>query len=136
MPTQNLITIAILWPLAQWGIDIVGLLPTTPTQKNLLLVQAVAFASIKDKDVVQYVWKNIVCRFRIPQSIVTEIGPQFDSRVVDPTRSTSLPDSLLNEKKKWVDFQVLENPSPRRNDFALESPLTFYFHFFLKKLGK
>ena len=25
-------------------------------------------------------WKNIVCRFGIPQLIVTENGPQFDSR--------------------------------------------------------
>ena len=37
------------------------------------------------------------------------------------------------EKKMWVDFRVLENPSPRRNGFALESPLTFIFIF---KLGK
>ena len=29
-----------------------------------------------------------------------------------------------------VDFRVLENLSPRRNGFALESPLTFYFIFF------
>ena len=27
----------------------------------------------------------------------------------------------------WVDFRVLENPSPRRNGFTLESPLTFIF---------
>ena len=26
----------------------------------------------------------------------------------------------------WVDFQVLENPSPRGNGFALESPLTLF----------
>ena len=38
-----------------------------------------------------------------------------------------------NEKKMWVDFRVLENPSPRRNDFSLESPLTFIFIF---KWGK
>ena len=38
-----------------------------------------------------------------------------------------------NEKKIWVDFRVLENPSPRRNSFALESPLTFIFIF---KWGK
>ena len=38
-----------------------------------------------------------------------------------------------NEKKMWVDFQVLENPSPRGNGFALESPLTFIFIF---KWGK
>ena len=34
-----------------------------------------------DKDVVQFVWKNIVCRFGIPQSIVSDNGPQFDSIV-------------------------------------------------------
>ena len=52
------------------GIDIVGLLPTAPAQKKLLLVatyyfskwiKAEDFTSIKDKDVVQFVWKNIVC---------------------------------------------------------------------------
>ena len=49
--------------------------------------------------------------------------------VVDPTRSTSRRDLLLNEKKMWVDFQILENPSPRRNSFSLESPLTFCCYF-------
>ena len=44
-------------------------------------LEAEAFASINDKDVVQFVWKNIVCRFGIPQSIVTNNGPQFNSRV-------------------------------------------------------
>ena len=48
---------------------------------------------------------------------------------MDPTRSTSRRDSLLNEKKMWVDFRVLENPFSRRNSFALESSLTFCFYF-------
>ena len=26
-------------------------------------------------------WKNFVCRFRIPQSIITDNGPQFDNKV-------------------------------------------------------
>ena len=54
---------------------------------------------------------------------------------MDPTRSTGRHDSLLNEKIMWVDFQVLENPSTRRNDFALESPLTFYFYFIKGKIN-
>ena len=37
------------------------------------------------------------------------------------------------EKKMRVDFRVWENPSQRRNGFALESPLTFIFIF---KWGK
>ena len=72
---QDLISISSLWPFAQWGIDIVGPLPTAPAQKKLLLaatdyfnkwVEAEAFSSIKDRDVTQFIWKNIVCCFGIP----------------------------------------------------------------------
>ncbi|RVW67554.1 Pol polyprotein [Vitis vinifera] len=42
-------------------------------------VEAEAYASIKDKDVTKFVWKNIVCRFGIPQTIIADNGPQFDS---------------------------------------------------------
>ncbi|RVX00853.1 Retrovirus-related Pol polyprotein from transposon 17.6 [Vitis vinifera] len=42
-------------------------------------VEAEAYASIKDKDVTKFVWKNIVCRFGIPQIIIADNGPQFDS---------------------------------------------------------
>ena len=48
---------------------------------------------------------------------------------MDPTRSTGRRNSLLNEKKMGVDFRILENPSPRRNSFSLESPLTFFCYF-------
>ena len=43
-------------------------------------IEAKAFASIKDKDVTQLIWKNIVCRFDILRSIVSYNGPQFHSR--------------------------------------------------------
>ena len=67
-----------------------GPFPTAPAQKKLLLVatdyfskwiEAEAFASIKDRDVTRFIWKNIVCRFGIPKSVVSDNGPQFDSRV-------------------------------------------------------
>ena len=48
---------------------------------------------------------------------------------MDPTRSMGQRDSPLNEKKMWVDFRILKNPSPRRNNFSLESPLTFCCYF-------
>ena len=90
MSAQDLATVTSPWPFAKWGINIIGPLPTTPAQKKLLLVatdyfskwiEAKAFTSIKDKDVTQFVWKNIVCRFGIPQSIITDNGQQFDSKV-------------------------------------------------------
>ena len=87
---QDLISISSPWPFAQWGIDIVGPLPTAPAQRKLFLVatdyfskwiEAETFTSIKDKDITQFVWKNIVCRFGIPGSIVSDNGLQFDNRV-------------------------------------------------------
>ena len=41
-------------------------------------MEAEAYVSIKDKDVTKFVWKNI-CRFGIPQIIIFDNGPQFDS---------------------------------------------------------
>ena len=89
-PVQDLISISSPWPFAQWGNDIVGPFPTASAQKKLLLVatdyfnkwiEAEAYASIKDRDVTWFIWKNIVCRFGIPKSIVSDNGPRFDSRV-------------------------------------------------------
>ena len=89
-PVQDLVSISSSWSFAQWGIDIVNLLPIAPTQKKLLLVatdyfskwiEADAFSSIKDRDVTWFIWKNIVYRFGIPRSIVFDNGPQFDNRV-------------------------------------------------------
>ena len=87
---QDLVSISSPWPFTQWGIDIVGPFPTAPAQKKLLLVatdyfskwiEAEAFASIKDRDVTWFIWKNVVCRFGIPRSIVSDNESQFDSWV-------------------------------------------------------
>ena len=87
--SQDLMSITSPWPFAQWGIDMVWSLPTALAQKKLLLattdyfnkwIEFEAFASIKDKDVTQIIWKNIVCWFGIPRSIVSDNGPQFNRR--------------------------------------------------------
>ena len=89
-PLQDLVSISSPWPFAQWGIDIVGPFPTAPAQKKLLLVatdyfskwiEAEAYTSIKYRDDTRFIWKNIVCRFDIPKSVISDNEPQFDSRV-------------------------------------------------------
>ena len=69
MSFETLNPITSPWPFTQWGMDIVGPLPTMTVQKKFLLiatnyfskwVEAEAYASIKDKDVMKFVWKNIV----------------------------------------------------------------------------
>ena len=42
-------------------------------------VEAEALATIIEIKVQNFVWKNIVCRFGIPRTIISNNGRQFDS---------------------------------------------------------
>lgn len=41
-----------------------------------------AYASIKEKDLTKFVWKNIVCQFEISHAIVMDNELQLDSSVL------------------------------------------------------
>ena len=43
-------------------------------------VEAEALANIRDVDVKKFVWRNIVTRFRVPKSLASDSGLQFDSK--------------------------------------------------------
>ena len=82
-------TITSLWPFAQWGIDIVDPLPLGKSQVKFLLVaidyftkwvEAEALATITEAKIQNFVWKNIICKFGIPLTIISDNGWQFDSQ--------------------------------------------------------
>ena len=82
-------TITSPWPFAQWGIDIMGPLPQGKKKVKFLLVaidyftkwvEAEALAMITEAKVRSFVWKNIVCRFGIPQTIISDSGRQFENQ--------------------------------------------------------
>ena len=89
IPAERLTTIASPWPFAQWGIDIVNPLPLGKSQVKFLLVatdyftkwvEVEALATIKEARIQNFVWKNIICRFGIPLTIISDNGRQFDSQ--------------------------------------------------------
>ena len=66
-----------------------GPLPQGKRQMKFLLVaidyftkwvEAEALATITETKVQNFVWKNIVCRFGIPRTIISDNGRQFDSQ--------------------------------------------------------
>ena len=84
-----LTTIASLWPFAQCGINIVGSLPWGKGQVKFLLfaidyftkwVEAEALLTITKAKIQSFVWKSIICRFKIPQKIISDNRRQFDSQ--------------------------------------------------------
>ena len=71
------------WPFAQWGIDIMGSLPQGKRKVKFLLVaidyftkwaEVEALSTITKAKVRSFVWKNIVCRFKKPQTIISDNG--------------------------------------------------------------
>ena len=70
--------------------DIIGPFPTTLRQLKFLVVnidyftkwvKAKALANITEKNVRNFVSKNITCRYGIPKALVSDNGKQFDNDV-------------------------------------------------------
>lgn len=80
---KNLMPISSPWPFAQWGIDLIGPIPTRKGQVRFAIVavdyftkwaEAEPLATTTEAKVRNFVWRNLICRFRIPHVIITITG--------------------------------------------------------------
>ena len=87
-PARHLNPISSPWPFAQWGLDILSPFPRAIGNQRFVLVavdyftkwaEAETLANIRDVDVKKFVWKNIVTRFRVLDTLISDNGLQFDS---------------------------------------------------------
>jgi transposase InsO family protein len=85
LPAQALQTIPITWPFAVWGLDLVGPLQKAPGSFTHLLVAIDKFSkwievrplnNIRSEQAVAF-FTNIIHRFGVPNSIITDNGTQF-----------------------------------------------------------
>ena len=76
------------WPFTQWGLDIMGPFPTTIRQLKFLVVnidyftkwvEAETLATITEKNVRNFVWRNIISRYGIPRVLISGIEKLFDN---------------------------------------------------------
>jgi transposase InsO family protein len=88
LPAQALQTIPITWPFAVWGLDLVGPLQKAPRGYTHLLVAIDKFSkwievrplnNIRSEQAVAF-FTNIIHRFGVPNSIITDNGTQFTGR--------------------------------------------------------
>ena len=88
-PTGHLNLVNSPRPFAQWGLDILCSFPQATGNQKFVLVaidyftkwaEVEALANIRDVDVKKFVWKNIVMRFGVLDSLIYDNGLQFDSR--------------------------------------------------------
>nr|KYP51927.1 Retrovirus-related Pol polyprotein from transposon 17.6 [Cajanus cajan] len=88
-PAEQLHCIAPAWPFATWGADILGPFPVAKGQCKFLIVavdlftkwiEAEPLASISAHQVQNFLWRNVITRFGIPHTLVTDNGLQFTDR--------------------------------------------------------
>ncbi|CAN6334620.1 unnamed protein product [Urochloa humidicola] len=87
LPATALQQIAPVWPLARWGMDIIGPMPTAPGSLCYAVVaveyfskwlEAEPLTAITSANITKFFWKNIICRFGVPRELIVDNGKQFD----------------------------------------------------------
>nr|GEY89733.1 reverse transcriptase domain-containing protein [Tanacetum cinerariifolium] len=85
-PQYKLTPITSPWPFYKWGIDIAGPFSEGPEKvKNLIVaidyftkwIEAKSLATIIDSQIKKFVWENVVCRFGLPEEIISDNEKQF-----------------------------------------------------------
>ena len=81
-----------LWPIAQWGLDIIEKLPTMKGGKCFVLlatnyftnwVEAEAYSNVTTNDLIKFLGKYIICRFGLPKSLTMDNGTQFNNLKIE-----------------------------------------------------
>jgi transposase InsO family protein len=88
-PAQELQTIPLTWPFAVWGLDILGPFPQAQGGYRYLYVAIDKFTkwvevepvcTIPARSAVKFI-RGLVCRFGVPNRIITDNGSQFTSEL-------------------------------------------------------
>lgn len=81
--TELLSSVSSPYLFMKLAMDIVGPFPLASDQRKFILaiinyyskwVAADALAQVKEKDVKIFIWKEVICRFRLPNEIVANSG--------------------------------------------------------------
>ena len=87
-PSEVLTLMTAPWPFAQWGLDIMGPFSMALRQLKFLVVgidyftkwvEAEPLATITEKSIRTFMWRNIICRYGIPRVLVSDNGKQFNN---------------------------------------------------------
>ena len=83
LPSEPLTSVTSPWPFQQRGLDILGPLPIEKGQCKFIIVavdyftkwaEAEPLATITEQKILNFLWRNIICRSGIPRALVSDNG--------------------------------------------------------------
>ena len=97
-------------PFSKWGIDLIRPLPHGKYQIKFAIVaidyytkwvEAEPLSESTEAQTTNFMWKNIIYRFRVPHSLVSDNGTQFDSASLQ---------KLCSKLGIWKHFSSIAHP--------------------------
>ncbi|GMH19405.1 hypothetical protein Nepgr_021246 [Nepenthes gracilis] len=88
-PSADLKFLQAPWSFAQWGLDILGPCLIATGQRKFIIagidyftkwVEAAPLAKITEHNALEFLRQSIVCRFGVPEVVVTDNGTQFSGK--------------------------------------------------------
>lgn len=80
------------WPFSMWGIDAIGMIhPKVSNGHRFILaaidyftkwIEAASFANLTKTQVTRFIRQNIICRYGLPQSIITDNARNLNNDIV------------------------------------------------------
>jgi hypothetical protein len=93
VPPSNLFGMASPWPFSVWGIDVIGMIkPSASNGHRFILVaidyftkwvEAESYKILTAVQVSQFIRKNIIYWYGVPQAFVSDNGSHFKGRVLE-----------------------------------------------------
>ncbi|WJX28344.1 hypothetical protein P8452_17080 [Trifolium repens] len=92
VPPTPLNVMASPWPFSMWGIDVIGLIePRASNGHRFILVaidyftkwvEAASYANVTKQVVVRFIKKEIICRYGLPNKIITDNGTNLNNQMM------------------------------------------------------
>ena len=91
VPPSELYRMLSPWPFSFWGINVIGRIAPKASNGHVYIlvaidyftkqVEAASYTVLKAKHVAQFIKNNIICRYGVPQEIISNNGLHFEGEV-------------------------------------------------------
>ncbi|PKI62786.1 hypothetical protein CRG98_016829, partial [Punica granatum] len=82
-PPNELRPMTAPWPFSMWGMDVIGPINPKASNGHMFILVAITFASVTAKAVARFLRRDIIARYGVPATIITDNAKNQNNKVID-----------------------------------------------------